>query len=441
VLLATGCGPEGDGDADADADVDVDADADTDADADADADEELDADEDGDGDAGGGSCLDVARLGETIELLPDLDEMEIHPAVAFVDDHLFLAWNSPEPSGGNFDVYAAILGCDGAVVTEPFVVNTTGAPNDIDPVVVALTGGRVLVVWTLDDQISTYNMQARFRVFEPDGEPAMDEDRLLVTTYDGAQVDGNHMLPAAVALPGGGFAIAGVRGLPDHTMFQAFVQPFLPTFEPDGETLDPFLTADYYHDYPAVAADVDGALFMAWTSGDVDSGDEWVDYRAVDAAAPAPERLAPDAALSGGASMAFDADRRLVALYAGASESALDIRLVDVAAPAADRPTIELGAAREIDHSPYLALADGGGAVAWLRVTSGYRNAVLIQGFHQDAAGGELTAGEEIELAADDAMGVYQLSIAHVAGDVYFVTWSAGTNPDFRAYGQMVQVF
>ncbi|MFH2004951.1 MAG: hypothetical protein ABI333_00060, partial [bacterium] len=176
-------------------------------------------------DAGGDAAPDggivdpcEAPLKDTVfELDPDGPDTQIHVAAAFDGEAVWIVYNRPD-SRGYFDVYGLRLGCDGAVVLPPFMINTTDE-NDVDPTL-AVADGNVYVTWASDNNTGVNNMDILFRTFDVDGTPIMAADQILETTHDGTPVVGNAMAPDVAALPNGQFVVAGARGLDVAPGFQ-----------------------------------------------------------------------------------------------------------------------------------------------------------------------------------------------------------------------------
>jgi hypothetical protein len=80
-------------------------------------------------------------------------------------------------------------------------INFTGPYLENDRDVIALDNCNYLVVWSTPNNL-------RARLFSPDGDPLTADLALASPTLPPAPTDRYHALPDAVALPGGGFAIA-----------------------------------------------------------------------------------------------------------------------------------------------------------------------------------------------------------------------------------------
>ena len=433
VVVGSSCSPGEvtDGDADVDSDADIDLEIDVDVMGDADGDEEVD------GDSPPGECAELLLSDETFEVAPDLPDTQLHSHAIYDGEALWVTFCLPEEGGtGYFDIWAVRLGCDGAALTPPFRVNTTTAPNDIDPAITH-SGDRVMIAWQADTGASPANMQVFYRVFEQDGSPFWDEDRLLVTSRDGEEVVGNVMFPQVLALPDGAFAITAIRGLEESGTFQVFFQRFTSAGELDGEALDGYFEAGVTQTYPTAVATPDGEVYLAWARDDGEG--ERVVFKMLDDGTTEPEQIAPGTAASGGPRLALASDDPHRPLLAYHMEAGTDLQVyVTMLGGSGSPPELELGEARRLDHTANVAAGLGGGAVAWFRTVRGIRSEVLVQGFGIDGA--SIVADTELLMDTEDAGSPYHSGFTHIYDDVYFVSWASGTSPDFRIFGRFVTV-
>lgn len=375
----------------------------------------------GDPDAGEPTC----RPGDPFELAPALASTQIHADLAFDGEATWLVFNVPEEGGtGLFDVYAMRLGCDGSIVTPPFVVNTTRAPNDVDPSI-AISEERVLVAWHSDDSTLESNLDIRYRIFVRDGTPLLDEDRVLETTRGGTPVSGNALAPQVTPRSAGGFWIAGMRGIEEAAAFQVFAQAIASDGSLDGDALD-WIDPASTQSEPTIAEDADG-LNVAWTRTDAFTERTWILRSDRDA----PEELWP-ADPSAAPALAAEGTRRYAAVQASITMSEQEIFLALVEPPA------RLGRNGRLDFSPRVVLTGGGGVVAWYRNVAGLENELVMQPFTD--AGGAVTLGEEIIVSGDRPAAPYPPAVTEIADGLGLVVWSSGTSPDLRLYGRFVAV-
>lgn len=276
--------------------------------------------------------------------------------------------------------------------------------------------------WTVDDGSGGgSNLQILRRLVRSDGTVVGSGDARLTTQWRGVDVTANHV-GFVVAHGPTGFAIAGVRGLPEATTFQVFAQALDEEGALVGEALAPLLEP-MVSQGPAAAAFTPAGLRVAYERGDAST-----EIVLAGAGLDAPVSITATGASAPG--FVADATRALVA-YADGD----DVRVIDVVDPAAPRELAVLGMPGP-DHSPRLVLDGGGGAaLIWMHVLSGIRNQVWAA--RLDGTG----AGEPRLLFDAPGAPAYVPSIAHVEGDVFFVVWSEGErSPHFRGRGRYVEL-
>lgn len=409
------------------------SDDDTHPEPDASADASVDAQVDAQADATTGDpCLDNLVLDTVLELDPTGPDTQLHTSVAFDGEGVWVVWNRTDASS-YFDVWAQRLGCDGTALVAPFMVNTTDNA-ELDPAV-AVGDGNVYFVWQADSGIFPNNMDMFLRTYGIDGTPLMASDAIVETTYDGTPATGNVMRPIVTALPGGQLAVAGLRGVDAAPSFQVFAQRLSADGSPLEEALSPIIEPAAMHDYPAVAARPDGTLSLAWTRDETDKRVYHTTY-APSATTPTPDP--PVEAVSGAtgtlASLAADPDGDVTYL-AFCDDS--DVVLTTTAGVAGPAP-VTFGGGLGQAHSPVLAARSGGGAMVYYTAVSGSNSDLRVAPFSLSAS--TLTAGAQTMLIPQTVPSYFQAAITHVSGDIYFVAWSAGDNPDYRIYGMFVEL-
>ena len=380
-------------------------------------------------DAGPPRCEALTESGAVFEIAPELPTTQIHASVAFDGEAIWLAFNLPEEGDtGLFDVLAMRLGCDGAVVTPVFQVNTTVAPNDADPSV-AVSGERVIVAWHSDDSTLEHNLDIRYRVFELDGTPVLADDLVLETTRSGTAVAGNALAPRVIARAGGGFWLAGMRGIEEAPGFQIFVQAIAADGTLDGEALD-FIEPEATQSNPDLAEEGDD-LVVGWTRTDSITDRSYIRL----AGAASGMDLFSDLPPAGTPAIAIDGTRRYAAAQASITATDPDIYLVSLDAPA---ERVRTGARGRIDHSPVISLAETGGALAWYQNVRGLENDLVVAAI--DGTTSPPTIGDPILVSTDHPAAPYGVAVTRVAPSVWFFAWSSGTSPDLRLYGRFVAV-
>lgn len=382
------------------------------------------------------TCATDLITGVTFDLDPDGGPTQIHADVAFDGEAVWLVYNLPDGEGsGGFDVFARRIHCDGTAAGDRIQVTTTTGRNDIDPAV-AIAGGRAHVVWQSDNNNNTgmNNLDIVHRSYQIDGTAIATADRDLETTRGGSPVPGNAFYPDVAALPDGGMVIAGVRGLDETGTFQAFVQRIDAGGGLDGEAIDGQIENGVTHLWAAAAATADGTTYVAWVRSPA-TEEDYVVHTSLPDGAAALDPSPPIQAVTAQASAPSYAALGERAYLAVASDSA--IVLLDGSDLDGTASSLSFDDAGRLDHTPTVAAAPGGGAVAWYKNISGIRNDMFVQPFSFD--GITFTAGWDVEVPGGP-MPPYPPAITHVKDGVYFVAWSEGTSPDFYLKGTFLQL-
>jgi len=122
---------------------------------------------------------------------------------ALPDGHFVVTWHSDDGGDGDGSlIRVRLFNADGAAVGNDFVVNTTAANNQFQPVVSALLDGRFVVTWYSNDTADGSGSVIRARLFNADG-TAVGNDFVVNTT-----TANNQNFPTVAALSDGGFVIA-----------------------------------------------------------------------------------------------------------------------------------------------------------------------------------------------------------------------------------------
>ena len=347
-------------------------------------------------DAGPVACAD-ALAERTVAIDPEGPDTQIHPVVRWDGEALWVVYVRPEPGGGDFDVWATRLGCDGAPRVAPFLVQESPEGNDIDPELV-VSGDRVLVAWQTDDGTGgTDNLQIRYRVLDRDGAP-VSGDRLLRTVRAGEPVTDNHMMPKLAVAPDGGFLVAGIRAS-DVGRFAVFVQPLHRDGALVGEALEPGPEAMITQSAPSIAVAADGAIWLAYDRAPDEGATEVWLWETTGAPALALEGLT---GASGADLVAIDGGVYLA--FAGETPAGNDLRLLQVGGAEAAL----VGVPRRTETAPRWAPApDGRLGLAYFR---------------------------QVRAPA------YQPALTHVEGDYWFASWAEGASPAFRLRGAFLRL-
>ncbi len=389
----------------------------------------------GDGSVSNSPCATELLTGQVFEIDPDGPDTQIHAAVAFDGEAVWVVYNRPDAAGG-FDVYGTRLECDGTHRLLPFSINTTDF-NENDPTL-ALRQDRVYVAWQTDTGAFPNNMQLLVRSFTRDGSAIMATDAMVRTTRGGTPVAGNTWLPSVAARPDG-FAVAGARAVDDASGFQVFVQRLDHQGAPAAPTLDASFASTASQTYPTLAAAADGTLYLAYHHALPPDYEDQVLHTAFAPGAthpdPAPPVPALDSVHGGGAHLAVGPDG---AVYLALAEAASGQVRITGGADFAAGAGFPFDTGSQGGFAPSVAPAPGGGAVAWLETTSGPYAELRAQRFGYD--GSVFSLGTARTVTPQWVYSISGTAITHVHEDVYFLCWSEGESPDFRLMGTFLRL-
>ncbi len=364
------------------------------------------------------SC-DAFAPGDAFEIAAEASSTRIHPHAAGDDTGAWFSFVHPEPAGSLFDVSVMHLRCEDNVDVPPQVV-TTDPGNDIDASV-AVSSGRVIVVWNSDDGLGgDSNLQIHGRVLDADGTPLGETQFRVTTQVEGNDITQNHTF-AVVTAAEDGFSVAGLRAHPDSPAFVAFDQVLDPTGALVAEAFGAPIEEGVSH---LGAFSSDG--WLAYSRGDDSSDTVWLAHPDVAAAA------AFDGQTASAAHIVARPDAPMAPIIAGTvgSGNALDVGIgLGTAAP------LLLGAPSSIEHNPTVAMNDDGDlAVIYHRNIGGLNNAVMFQRLAiEDEA--VVTVGDAEEL--DTESPPYPPSLTWTPGG-WLATWSRGSSPDFSTWGRVL---
>lgn len=384
-------------------------------------------------------CLESMLSDTPFTLFPELPLTQIHAAIAFDGEGVWVVFNLPDEHS-EFDVWAARLGCDGTPLVAPFQVNNAWDYNETEPDL-AIFNDQVLILWQSDSGQFPDNLSIHYRLFQIDGTPLMEQDTALGWTDNGIPAAGNAWMPKAASTPSGGFVLA-ITGVVGSYGFQTFLQRMSAQGELLGDRLHIAPEEAVGQFYPSLQVLPDATTLVAWVRSPTEGSDrvqaclvdaEFVGCDPENPWSPATESEtgAPFAA----GAVAASSSGFLV--YHEAEGAGSRIRAVE--ATFSDSPQgVTLGAPGELNHSPVLAIYDQGAALLWYRVISGIRNDVRLGAFRP--LGDSYVAPTPIRSLNENSAAPYAPAFVHIDGSRFLAVWSEGTSPDFQLVGRFVQL-
>lgn len=380
-----------------------------------------------------GPCVERLYDDRNLPLDPQGPTTQIHPALVYDGDTLWVAYNLPNEHGF-FDPYLTRLRCDGEVMLPPLRVSTTLSssvgPNSIDPDLL-IAHDQVYVFWQWDTGTGPDNLDIVFRRFSLEGVPLDPEDRVLLLERDGRPQLVSTWFPKLAALPDG-LALVGAWAHDEAQRFQVFVQRLDAQGVPTEEAIDVDLRPTLTQLYPSVATSSVGAVLVAWQE-EPDEGDPRVRYGWLPAGARALTQTATVGGFpSVGPQVSFEAGEAVLGLTrALGSQARPELQLLS---SAYHQP---LGNPNRFDHSPVVARSPGGGAVFHFRRVQGIRNEVVFVPFLLGA--GVITPSAERVIETANPAAPYEPAIIGIEPGLYFLAWSEGQSPDLRLFGRFVR--
>jgi hypothetical protein len=361
-------------------------------------------------------------------------DTQIHGAAAFDGAGIWVTYIRGDVDGGSgFDVFATRIGCDGAVLVEPFLVNEAVSFNETDPAV-AVSGDTVMFAWQSESGQAPTNLSVWYRSYDVDGTPRMDQEAVLDFDLANFNVEPNAWMPALSAVPEG-FALAVAAAPEGYNVFQTWLQLLslegLPTIEGLHVSPDP----DHSQVWPVLGLDGDETLVIAWEQQHIEdpAAIEFVEFTT------SGEFLGPWSPAEVGTFPSFAARSmpgpRWVAFgYAPGTES--QVALYDTASPDAGNELHLIDNEGALDHSPVVVAGPEGQALAWYRNLGGLKNDLLVRPF-SDHTGVPVWQGEPIVVNPVPAA-PYAAALVALPGG-FFAVWSDGDNPAYRVKSRFVR--
>jgi len=387
---------------------------------------------------------------QTLDIDPGGFEPQIHPTAAWDGDALQVVWNGPrDGESGAFAVLRSRVWCDGTREAIQ-VVDAGDLANNVDPAV-SVSSGRALVAWQSDDSSSPFNLSISTAALPLSGDPDRPWQPLEMQR-GGDPYEGNAWMPRLADDEGGGFVLAGSRGIDSIGRFQSFLQTLDLDGEPFGPSEDVGLEFEVSQVEPAIAVRANRTRVLGWEERP-DEGDDRVVWRELlpDGLGTATDTATLSAQTELGTlarvAVAVEQTPREAVVFVahGGAGADLDITVEVVARGDGEPgPTQRLGLGDEAEHSPGIGLGPDGGAVVYYRLLSGLANELVVQPFRldgdPDGVVSDVSMGDAITIETEQPVLPYPPSITNVGPGLWFLTWSEGTGTALRVRGRFLRI-
>ncbi len=360
-------------------------------------------------------------------------DTQIHGAAAFDGGGIWVTYNRGDADGGSgFDVFATRIGCDGAVLVEPFLVNEAVSHNETDPTV-AVSGDTVMFAWQSDNGQQPTNLSIWYRSYDIDGTPRMETDRILELDPAGAGVDPNIWMPALTGTADG-FALAGAHAPEGYNVFQIWLQLLDADGDPLAEGIHLSPDPDHSQVWPALGRGAGDALIIAWERQHIELP-ATVEYVLHDSDGLSAVQQPGDAGTTPALSDASEGSGAWIAMsYAPGAEHNIALAPLGTDGAAGALHVLENGGG--LDHTPILAAGTESRALVWYRNLGGLKNDLLFRAFV--GLEGSPSWLDEPVVVNPVPVAPYPAAMVSLPGG-FFVVWSDGDNPDYRAKGRFLR--
>lgn len=374
-------------------------------------------------------CSTQILLDETISLMGDLGEMQVHLDAAFDGSQLYLVYNFADTQSDGMGIAGRTLKCDGALGPEVTISNNEYTQTDPQ---VAVGENEFMVVWQKDTpEQSPNNLDLLIQNFSLEFTPQYETPQTLEMTRNGNPQEKNAWMPAIAPAYKNGFWVFGARGHDEATAFQTFGQLIHSDGELFCDSIDFHLAPLIGQIYP-VAAAVGDTLFLAWESSESDGAKIQFVQTQNGFLHQGQTQMTENTG---------DAQRPAVALGPDGEQAALAYFIQTGSStrtylthPDHLNEVIAVGAPNQNAHSPAVALGESGGLIFWLENLSGTKNKAYFQAFQPQEGGYELL-GAATAIESEKVL-PYAPVVLHLGADYYFMGWMAGDHPNYQAYGR-----
>lgn len=391
--------------------------------------------------------LDTSFTLDTSGVIP-----QYYTRTAFDGDQVWVVYARPESATvRTSNVYATKLRCDGSVSIPSFKVNTDTGTQNREPNI-AIGDSSIFISYGKEVNGA---QRVYMRVLDREGNPRGNtEHDITPLAVDGVSPISNTVWESDLAaLPMDQAVLTASYGSSEAAAFQVVAQRVNASGQRLEDPIFPKKEKSVDQTRPSITALLDGTIYISWSrykaaQNGMPEETQRVVYAkfepkatTADTSGPFPaqpastakneisryskERLASDEVY-----LAFQTDQNNnILLKDGAFGAPLSFG--------------EAGQSGRLDLRPHVTAKLGGGALAWLRADpSPTKSLLFAQAFNKSA--GQVSMGSAKQIPTNQpvrAAGNYGVSISHISGTSYFISWSEGsTSSDATLKGRFVDL-
>jgi hypothetical protein len=374
----------------------------------------------GNSDAAQEQCATELVTGTTFTVPQTAGDRSFQAHTTFDGNAIWMTHASAIAADESIVVKALRIQCDGTISSEEVGVEAQEGLQT-EPRITS-HGGKVMIAWQHDDQVSSTNLSTYYKIFDREEDPATSPAIRLETQYAGVAA-GNTWMPELDA-SASGFVLAGLRGVNEYASFQAFAQRIDFDGATVGGAINAQLSDELVQNMVSASLADDGSVVMSWTR-ESDNELEHAVHVAVESDSDAPANE-PIRVCTNECSMVSLGGNEHRGQYVAAVAPDGTIALKPSTLFNAEAPLLTVGTPGDTPMFPTIAVGPESGAVAWLSQLSGFNAEIHLQAFTGDGYDISLVGSEAVVPTDNPAIGPYRLSLIHVQDAVYMLTWTEG---------------
>ena len=364
------------------------------------------------------------------------------PNVAFDGKGVWITYYRAQSAGSDKNgVFAVRMLCDGRIDVGPINVSENPDATDRKPAI-DIHEQTVYIAFTSQKDGANRTF---YRTYQLDGTPIMSASKEVTPLASGSSDTVSNLAweVDVAALPGGGAIVAAsfMSATADYK-FQIYAQQVDDDGNRVGGIIRPYSNKDANQKRPSIAVESDQKVWVSWVSETTEAN---VVYRSFDPSSPGGDMPMDVDPINDGNDVGFMAktipssDQVFMGyMYNGSSSDMIGV--VDIADTGINGA--DIGTSTTHDRIPRVAATSGGGAVAWLSKPASGPTKVKVQKFA--ISGSNIATGAPQTLPTTDSAVQANdggLDIAHLGGDVYFVSWGEGSeSASATVRGRFVQL-